>query len=282
MPHVNSESTASADAHLTEQPVRAYLGDDETVHAVLTNTRVGVARADEDGVTRIEPGPDCGAVAVLTGRRALFIVGRLDGDEATSVPYVEFDNIETQTEMLARTLVVETAAGVTWEFTVRESDGLDDAMSQLSSEIPARFLARARERREEAEETADAETRQRRIQALEASLDAFRRATTVVEDPDIATETTREEAEVVIANLVDTLLARARDRRSLGNWEAETGDVDEALDRYDEACGCFERALELAETYPPGDAGAIEAEHEDLLEKSEAVEVTASVSSALD
>lgn len=279
MPHPESDPTAPADEHLAEPPVRAYLGEDEAVQAVLTNTRVGVARADEDGVDRIEPGSDCGAVAVLTSRRVLFVVGRPDGDEATSVPYVEFDGVETRTEMLARTFVVETAAGAIWEFTVRESDALDDAVAYLASEVPARLLDQAEKRREEATETDDCE---QRIEALEASVDAFRRATTVVEESDIATEATREEAESVIADLVETYLARARNRRSVGNWSAETGEVDEALDHYDEATDCFERALELARTYPPGDADAIATEREDLLEKRDAVEVTASVSSALD
>ena len=282
MTHVESDEEPPGDALLAEQPVRAYLGDDEVAHAVLTNTRVGVARANEDGTRRIEPGPDCGAVAVLTGQRVLFVVGHPDGDETASVPYVEFADVEARTEMLARTLVVETAAGATWEFTVRESDAVDAAMSQLASEVPARLLSRARDRREAAEDVTDAEGRQRRIDELEAAIDAFRRATTVVENPDVATTTAREAAVSAISDLVETYLARARNERSVGNWSAETDEVEEALDHYDEAVACFERALELAEQYPPGDADAIAAEHDDLLEKRDAVEVTASVSSALD
>lgn len=282
MSHTESEPTTHVDDLLGETSVCAYLGDDESARAVLSNTRVGVRRADDDGTRRIEPSADCGAVAVLTDRRALFLVGRSDGDDVTSVPYVEFTDVETRTETLARTLVVETAAGAVWEFTVRESDALDDAVDHLQTAIPERLLARARDHRDAADAAVEAGDCQGRIDELEATVAAFRRVTTVVDDPDVAQAATREEAEAAIAALVDAHLERARDRRSVGNWSAEAGEVQDALDRFEDACDSFERALELAERYPPGDAAAIAAEHEHLLEKCDAVEVTASVSSALD
>lgn len=279
MAHVEPDAETAGTEDLTERPVRAYLGDDEAVHAVLTNSRVGVTRADDAGTNRIEPGSDHGAVAVLSDRRALFAVGRPDGDDVTSVPYVEFAAVDTRTEMLARSLVVETVAGVTWEFTVRESAALDDATAHLSSAVPARFLEQAGDRRQAADRAKD---RQRRIEALEGTVESYRRATTVVDEPDVATAATREEAEAAIADLLDARLARARDRRSVGNWSAEAGEVDEALARYEAACDCFERAIELAERYPPGDADAIATEREHLVEKCDALEITASVSNVID
>jgi tetratricopeptide (TPR) repeat protein len=282
MSHADPALTADADAALTERPVRTYLGDGETLHATLSNTRVGVERADAEGTHRIEPGEDSGAVAAVTDCRLLFVVGRPEGDDTISVPYVEFESVDARTEMLTRTLVVETTADAAWEFTVRRSDALDDAVAHLSSAVPTRLVECAERRREQADELVDAEDRQCRIDALEASVDAFRRATTVVDDPEIATAATRDSAESAIADLVDTYLARTRETASAGNWWAETGDVEDALDRYEEADRCLDRALELAETYPPGDADAITAEKEDLQERIEAVEVSASVSSALD
>lgn len=158
-------------------------------------------------------------------------------------------------------------------------------MAFLAVELPDRFLDRATEQREPAADAPDAEAgedadRQRRIQALEASVDAFRRPTTVVEEPDVELTTAREEAEAAIQDLFEAHLDRARECRSVGNCSAETGDVDDALNQYEDARGCFERALELARRYPPGDAEAIAAEKGDLEAKRDAVEVTATVSRA--
>jgi len=108
----------------------------------------------------------------------------------------------------------------------------------------------AREHRDAAQTAVENGDCQARIDALEATVDAFRRATTVVDDPDIATAATREEAESAIDDLVCAHLARARNCRSVGNWSAEAGDAEDALDHFGDACDCFERALELAERYP--------------------------------
>lgn len=279
MPPTEPDTETSGDQHLTGRPVSAYLGAGEAVDVILTNTRVGVAREDADGTHRTEPGRDCGAVAVLTNRRALFVVGHPDGDRSSSVPYVEFTDVETRTETLTGTLVVETAMGASWKFTVRDPTDLDAALSHLASAVPARLLAQAREYRAEAESVAD---RERRIERLEASLDALRRATTVVDQPDVETGTMREDAEAVIVELVDVRLSRARECRSVGNWTAEAGQAADAIDHYDDARACFERALELVRNFPPGDAAAVQAEYDDLVEKRDAIEVSASVSSALD
>lgn len=285
MAPVRTDPSAAASKHLADQPVSAYLASGESVQATLSNVRTGVLRADDDGTHVIEPGEDCGAVAVLTDRRTLFVVGHSDGDESASVPYAEFASVETRTETLTRSLIVETGADATWEFTARDMDALDDAMGFLAAELPGRFLDRAHEHRQAAAEAADAEgdeaeDRQRRIEALEAAVDAFRRATTVVEDPDVDLAAAREEAEGAIQDLFEAHIARARECRSVGNWSAEAGDVQDALDHYDDSLDGFERALELARTYPPGDADAIAAEKEDLEAKRDTVEVSASVSSA--
>lgn len=282
MPTVDSDPEIAGSDPLTERPVREYLGEDEPVRATLTNTRVGLERVDDDGTEQIEPDADYGAVGVLTDHRAVFVVGQCDGDDVTSIPYVEFAGVDARTEMLTRTLVVETEAGATWEFTAREGDALDDAVDHLRTAIPQQLLSQAREHRDAADAAVENGDCQARIDALEATVEAFRRATTVVDDPEIATASTREEAESAIADLVDAHLECARDCRSVGNWSAEAGDAADALDHFEDACDCFERARELAERYPPGDADAIAAEHEHLLEKCDSVEISASVSSALD
>lgn len=279
MSYDRSDRETLGDDHLAERPVRSYLGDDETVEAAFSNARVGVTKRVDGGTERIEPGAEYGSLAVLTEGRVIFLVGQADGDDVTSVPYVEFAGVEVRTETLTRTFVVETVAGATWEFTVREANALDDAVSYLSSAVPARLLAHARERRDQAGEATDC---QERLDGLEAALDAFRRATTVVDDPAVDAGSAREDAVAVIADLVAGHLERARYFRSLGNWSAGAGDPADASDRYDDARGHFDRALELATSYPPGDAVAIEAERDDLVEKRNAVELSASVASALD
>ncbi len=267
------------DDHLGERPVRAYLGADEAVEAAFSNARVGVTKRDGDGTERVEPGAEYGSLAVLTDRRVCFLVGRADGDDVTAVPYVEFETVAVRTGTLTRSFVVETVAGATWEFTVREANALDDALSYLSSAVPARLLDHAREQRDRAAEAADC---QDRLDGLEAALDAFRRATTVVDDPDVDAGSAREDAVAVIDDLVESHLERARYARSLGNWAAGADDPADASDHYDDARTHFDRALELAKSYPPGDAAAIEAERDDLVEKRDAVELSASVASALD
>ncbi|QIO23968.1 hypothetical protein [Haloarcula sp. JP-L23] len=121
------------DAHLRERPLRDYLGGEEELFYVLLNQRVGVERAREETV-QIRPAADCGAVAGLTDRRVLLLVGDPDGhdgDFVASLPYADVTDATAVTEMLTASLRFETAAGATWSFTAREAD-VDDVAQFLT------------------------------------------------------------------------------------------------------------------------------------------------------
>lgn len=271
------------DLHLAEQPVAAYLGDEESVACILTNRRVGVSRVAGEEVRRVEPGSDYGAVAAVTDRRILFLVGDPDGhdgDYAASIPSKELTAVETRTESLAQALLVETEAGASWEFTVREGD-LDGAVETLATRVGERLLAEVREARDSADETED---RSARIDALETALAAFQRVATLdmtVQD-ESAGESVREAAESVIDDLVGTRLERARDRRFRGNWDAQAGNETTATDYFADARADYERALELADSYPPGDAADIADRLASLDDRIEQLSLTAQIVSRAD
>ncbi|MBV0925107.1 hypothetical protein KTS45_12960 [Halomicroarcula limicola] len=121
------------DELLAERPLSAYLGGEERLFHVLTNRRVGVERTDET-TTQIRPAEDCGAVAGLTDRRILLLVGDPadhDGDFAASLPYADVRDATAATELLTASLRFETVAGATWSFTAREAD-VDDVETFLT------------------------------------------------------------------------------------------------------------------------------------------------------
>ncbi|WP_284010109.1 hypothetical protein [Haloarcula pelagica] len=118
-------NASDVDDLLDQRQLDAYLGSDERLCHVLTNRRVGVERTEDGDTTKVTSGEDCGAVAALTDRRALLLVGdadRTDGDYAASLPYADIETADAVAELLTARLRFETGAGVTWEFTAREAD----------------------------------------------------------------------------------------------------------------------------------------------------------------
>ncbi|WP_135304021.1 cysteine--tRNA ligase [Haloarcula amylovorans] len=129
----DADDEKPVDELLAEQPLAAYLGGEERLFHVLTNRRVGVERTDET-TTQIRPAEDCGAVAGLTDRRILLLVGDpdgYDGDFVASLPYADVRDATAATEMLTASLRFETVAGATWSFTAREAD-VDDVENFLT------------------------------------------------------------------------------------------------------------------------------------------------------
>lgn len=120
---------------LRDNPVAAHLGSDEGTEYVLTNRQVGLTREADGEERRISPAEDCGAVAVLTDRRVLFLVGdprERQGDLAESVPYEAIVAAVAETETLTQRVVVETD-DATYAFTARETDVVDDVQSFLET-----------------------------------------------------------------------------------------------------------------------------------------------------
>ena len=93
-----------SDTWLRDNPVAAHLGSDEDVEHVLTNRQVGLRRTIDDDQHQIPPADDCGAVAVLTDRRILFLVGEppeRQGDFVESVPYEAVDDAVASYHLVA-------------------------------------------------------------------------------------------------------------------------------------------------------------------------------------
>lgn len=128
------------------------------------------------------------------------------------------------------------------------------------------------------ERAADAEAVGDRITALEEALVCYRNAAGLVERPETPFESdevpARRDAEAVIAELVDAHNAAASRDRSAAEWEQEVGNHRSAYDLYIEARDHLERALELAESYPPGDAASIRSDMAAIEDTLDPLEIT--------
>lgn len=183
---------------LRERPPADHLESDESLRHVLTNRAVGVEREGDEETVQLAPGDDHGALAIVTDRRLLLLVGdcpEREGDVAMPIPHEVVTTAEAETETLTERLVVETEADVAWAFTAREAGDAANA---------ATFIADA----------SDA------WQAVEANLDA-------VEDARDRLENALEDDDWAAA---DEAIADARD--GLGPMEAALADV--AIDRLEE------------------------------------------------
>jgi tetratricopeptide (TPR) repeat protein len=277
-----SQGDQPAETHLADESVDSLLAPGERPVCVLTNRRVGVSRASADDVLRVEPAADRGAVAAITEDAVHFAVGDpsgYDGDFTATVRRHDIVTVERRTDSLAQALFVKTAAGAGWEFTVREGD-LDDAVDELATGVADRLLREAQSYREEA---AAADDEPARLDALDAALEAFQQAASlsVNVDDQFSEGSVREAAVAVIEELIDVTCTVARDRRARGNWDAQAGKAERAVEHFAAAQAHFDRALELAESYPPGDPAAIESERASLGELLAEYGLTDETSTAL-
>jgi hypothetical protein len=251
--------------HLVDEPVDSLLATEERPAYVLTNRRVGVSRATGDDVLRVEPATERSAVAAVTDDAVHFLVGDppgYDGDFTTTIRRHDIVTVERRTDSLAQALLIETADGAGWEFTVREG-ALHDVVAELATGVADRLLQEAQTYRDEARTASDDATR---IEALEAAVQAFQRAAGLPVDIDerFSDDSVRAAAVDVIEDLIETARAAGRDRRARGNWDAQAGEEESAVTHFAAAQTHFDRALELAESYPPGDPVEIEAERRSL------------------
>jgi len=279
---------ASADDHLKAW-LSAYLGGDERLQWTLTNVRSGVVRERDGETETIEPTPDLGAVAAVTDRRTLFLVGGAaeDGrDDAASLPYDEVAGVTVDEELLARRLVLTTAAGATWRFTARESDALDEAVEYVSVRMAGcdHVTAALDDAREHRSAAAAADDDATAASQYDRAVDAYRRAvalrTAPAVDAAVDAETIRDEVVDTVERAIGTHLSLARHQRSQGNWEYQAGDEHAASDHLSTALDAFERALDLARQTPPGDPDRIEAERDDLLTRLDDLQIRTAVVAA--
>ena len=267
----------------------AFLGGNERLRWSLTNTQSGVTRERDGEETTVEPLAEYGAVAAVTDKRVLFLVGGAgeDGrDHAASIPHEEIAGVEAVEELLTSRLVVTTGAGAVWRFTAREPTALADAASYLAEratgdEHVRRALSEARDRRDAAQAADDdAVAADRYDEAVAAYRRAVRLRTAPGVEADVAAERLREEVVEVVEAAIETTLSLARDARSRGNWELQAGDEATAHDHLATALEAFQRAHELATETPPGDPERIADERDDLLRRLDRLDIRTDVSKA--
>jgi hypothetical protein len=267
----------------------AFLGGNERLRWSLTNTRSGVTRERDGEETTVEPLAEYGAVAAVTDKRVLFLVGGAgeDGrDHAASIPHEEIAGVEAVEELLTSRLVVTTGAGAIWRFTAREPADLADAAAYLDEQATGdehvqRALSEARDRRDAAQAAEDGGVA---VDRYDEAVAAYRRAVRLRTAPgveaDVAAERLREEVLEVVESAIETALSLARDARSRGNWELQAGDEATAHDHLATALEAFERAHELATETPPGDPERIADERDDLLRRLDRLDIRTDVSKA--
>jgi len=277
-----NSGTETTERHL-QRPLRDHLGSDETVAQVLTNTRVGVTRV-ADAETTVEPGSDAGAVAAITDRRVVFVVGdptTRDDDFVAAVPFDDLEGIEKRSELLTQALVVETTEGVRWDFTARTAAAVDQAVETLERRLAESRLDEAAEHHDVANATDDPAAR---AEQLEAALDAYRRAAELLGDErshvSEAERAAREDAETVITTLVAAHRDHGEQATAAAEWELAADNDGSAYELFVEARDAYDRALELARAYPPGDPGAIERERAQIVETFEPLKIEFAVAEA--
>lgn len=270
---------------LLQRPLRAFLDDDESVEQLLVNTRVGVTRTD-DTETTVEPGREHGAVAAVTDRRIVFVVGDpvgRDDDFVATVPFDDIESVEQRSETLTQALAVATGDCVVWAFTARTADAVDDAVDVLNDRLAQRALDRAGECHDAATATDDPATR---AEHLEAALDAYRRAAELLGDERSrvteAERAAREDAEAVITNLVAAHRDHGQEASAAAEWELAAENEASAFELFAEARDAYDRALELARAYPPGDPETIADERAAVVETMEPLKVEFAVAEAAD
>jgi hypothetical protein len=112
-----------------------------------------------------------------------------------------------------------------------------------------------------------------RIEGLERALETYETIAALVSGDDTlsrdADERAREEAITVIDQLIDARLQGARAKRNSAIVAQDTNKSEIARNRNQSARTDIQRALELASTYPPGDADAIREHRAELFAKGD-------------
>jgi len=281
---------AAVDDYLRDW-LSAYLGGEERVARTLTNRQSGVTREQGTDAETIEPAPEFGAVATVTDRRVLFLVGGAgdDGrDAAVSVPHEDVVGVDAVEELLTSQFVLTTTAETTWRFTACEADDLGAAVAYVDERMAGNdhvraTLERARDHRDAAAAADEPATRARQY---DRAVESYRRAVERQTAPAVAAvvdpDSLRDEVVAAVRTAIDAHLAWTREARSRGNWDYRTGDEAAAYDHLSTALDAFDRAYELARDCPPGDADAIERERDALLAKLDALDIRRQVAAAGD
>lgn len=135
----------------------------------------------------------------------------------------------------------------------RAATGLEAARAQTETVVD-RPVAAARERHRAA---TDRDALPDRIEGLEDALDAYRSVADLITSDDSPFSGSEDDVlasvKSVIDELLDAHLSHAEQRISAANWEWDTDNDEAAYELFVEGREHLDRAIELAETYPPGD-----------------------------
>jgi hypothetical protein len=149
-----------------------------------------------------------------------------------------------------------------------------ERIEDLRADLGRRPLSDAEAHRQRAVETEDATER---IDALEDAVACYRNAASLVAAPDSPFEgdeaTAREDAIAVIEDLLEARTEAAEKQRAAAEWEADANHPKSAYELYVEAREHLERAIELAEDYPPGDPEELQATLEDVESAMDPLEI---------
>ncbi|MFB6150862.1 MAG: restriction endonuclease [Haloarculaceae archaeon] len=104
---------------LHDQPLAAYLEDDERPLYCLRNRRAGVTVERPDGTEEYAPGRGYAGLALVTDVRVLFAVGRSDGDLTLAVPLADVVDVRVEDGFLGGAFVLDTVADDRYRFPCR-------------------------------------------------------------------------------------------------------------------------------------------------------------------
>lgn len=120
---------------LAEEPLLAHLAEGETLQYLLA----GPAPPEKHEGGRAEELAVEGSYRTLvavTDARILLVAGSADGDRRLSLPYRMVHDVDRRMDLLTDTVVVETAAGVTWTVSVGAGSDVGKAVAYASERVP--------------------------------------------------------------------------------------------------------------------------------------------------
>ena len=128
---------AFAESRLVGAPPVTYLEDSEAPAFVLTNTKRGMAAGGKHNQTKPDKGR--GAIALVTGRRTLCLVGAEPDDKALEIPHSDVAEVSTHTGFLSKRLEIRTTRRVYHCWVSRSTDTriLEDAAAYIDDRAGA-------------------------------------------------------------------------------------------------------------------------------------------------
>ena len=124
-------------SRLAGDPPVTYLEDSEAPAFVLTNTKRGMAAGGKHKQTKPDRGR--GAIALVTGRRTLCLVGTEPDDKTLEIPHTDVATVSVHTGFLSKRLEIRTTRRVYHCWVSRSTDTgvLDDAAAYIDERAGA-------------------------------------------------------------------------------------------------------------------------------------------------